>query len=233
MAHMKRVSSEHDQLNVEDGIQRYGDKAIEAVLKEFVKLIGMTTFDPLDASTLTLEQKRRALKLITKIKRKRCGKIKGSACADGSRQRRYIRKDEVTSPKIQLESFIISLLLDAFEGRSTATADIVSAYLLTTMKDFVVVKIVGESVNIICEVNAEYKNFVTQENGKPVLYMKLRKALYGYRQSTILWYEAFTGTLKKKLGFTLNPYDPCVANMTIRGKQCTVVWYVEDTKISH
>ena len=31
----------------------------------------------------------------------------------------------------------------------------------------------------------------------------------------------------------LNPYDTCVANMTIDGHQCTIAWYVDDTKISH
>jgi hypothetical protein len=35
------------------------------------------------------------------------------------------------------------------------------------------------------------------------------------------------------MGFELNPYDTCVANKTIDGKQCTLVWYVDDTKISH
>ena len=35
------------------------------------------------------------------------------------------------------------------------------------------------------------------------------------------------------MGFKLNPYDACVANKTINGKQCTIVWYVDDNKISH
>ena len=35
------------------------------------------------------------------------------------------------------------------------------------------------------------------------------------------------------LGFTLHPYDPWIANKTINGSQCTIVWYVDDTKISH
>ena len=35
------------------------------------------------------------------------------------------------------------------------------------------------------------------------------------------------------MGFELNPYDPCVANCMIKGKQCTIGWYVDDTKISH
>ena len=35
------------------------------------------------------------------------------------------------------------------------------------------------------------------------------------------------------IGFKLNPYDPCVANKKVNGSQCTVCWYVDDTKISH
>ena len=31
----------------------------------------------------------------------------------------------------------------------------------------------------------------------------------------------------------MNPYDPCVANAQIKGSQCTIVWYVDDNKISH
>jgi len=36
-----------------------------------------------------------------------------------------------------------------------------------------------------------------------------------------------------KCGFEVNPYDWCVANKTINGKQCTVLWHVDDIKISH
>ena len=35
------------------------------------------------------------------------------------------------------------------------------------------------------------------------------------------------------MGFVLNPYDSCVANCMIDGAQCTICWYVDDTKISH
>jgi hypothetical protein len=35
------------------------------------------------------------------------------------------------------------------------------------------------------------------------------------------------------LGFKLNPYNPCIANMMVDGKQYTICWYVDDNKISH
>ena len=31
----------------------------------------------------------------------------------------------------------------------------------------------------------------------------------------------------------MNPYDDCVANKDINGSQCTIVWHVDDLKISH
>ena len=51
-------------------------------------------------------------------------------------------------------------------------------------------------------------------------------------KSALLWYELFSGTLKE-MGFALNPYDPCVANMMIEGAQCTIAWFVDYNKISH
>jgi hypothetical protein len=35
------------------------------------------------------------------------------------------------------------------------------------------------------------------------------------------------------MGYVLNPYEPCMANCDIQGKQCTIAWYVDDSKISH
>ena len=90
----------------------------------------------------------------------------------------------------------------------------------------------GDSVGIMCKVNKEYKKYVGLERGKKVLYMELKQALYGYMQSALLWYETFTTQLIQMV-FKLNPYNPCVANKQIEGKQCTILWYVDDVKISH
>jgi hypothetical protein len=34
-------------------------------------------------------------------------------------------------------------------------------------------------------------------------------------------------------GFEINPYDWCVADKIINGKQCTILWHVDDLKFSH
>ena len=62
--------------------------------------------------------------------------------------------------------------------------------------------------------------------------MEILQAIYGCIESALRWYELYSRTLEKE-GFKINPYDRCVANKTINGKQCTIVWYVDDNKVSH
>jgi hypothetical protein len=89
-----------------------------------------------------------------------------------------------------------------------------------------------EFVDIMCDVNSEYKKYVVEENGKRVLYVRVLRAIYGCIELALLWYELFSKTLKG-LGFEINPYDKCTANEMINGHQCTICWYVDDNKLSH
>ena len=224
--------SKHAQVNVEEGIRRYGERAVQAIFNKYAQLDNKDTFSPEDESRLIMEQKRETLKLITILKERRCVKVKDRACADSKKQRRYISKEEASSPMIQMESLFLSLLINAKEGRDIATADVVGVYLLTEMEDNTLVKLTGESVDIMCKVNDKYKHYVLLESDKPVLYLKLKETLYGCIMSALLWYQIFVKVLLD-LGFVLNRYDACVANMKINGSQYTVCWYVDDNKISH
>ena len=71
---------------------------------------------PINPDILSLAQKKQALNAINLIKKKWDGTLKGRTCADGSRQRQYLRPDEsVSSPTMSLEAFIVSLVMDAYE----------------------------------------------------------------------------------------------------------------------
>ena len=121
----------------------------------------------------------------------------------------------------------------AMEERDVAIADVVGAYLHAVMDDFVAMKIVGREAELVCELYPEWKEHLRYDKrGRATLYVRLKKALYGCVKSALLWYELYSSTLVD-LGFIINPYDQCVANATINGKQCTVVWYVDDNMISH
>ena len=194
------------------GIKTHEEKALEALLSEFGQIHIHDTFLPQMAETLTANQRKEALQLITMIKEKRFGKVKARACVDGRKQRRYIKKDGVSSPTVQQESLIISMMIDAKERR-----DVVRAYLLADMNDYVLIRLTGEPVATMCGISKEYNKYVTHKGGRKVLYLKLKKVLYGCIQSAILWYDTFKGCLEE-IRFKLNKYDPCVANKLIDGK---------------
>ena len=84
----------------------------------------------------------------------------------------------------------------------------------------------------MCEVNPEHKKNVRVENGVNVLYLRLLKALYGCMESALIYYDLYSKTLKPQ-GFLINPYARCIANVTSQDKQCTIVWYVDNNKVSH
>jgi len=48
----------------------------------------------------------------------------------------------------------------------------------------------------------------------------------------MLWYNKFKKDLES-IGFEFNPYDPCVANRIVNGKQQTVRFHVDDLMSSH
>ena len=77
-----------------------------------------------------------------------------------------------------------------------------------------------------------YRKYILMEKGKMVLYIQLLKALHGCLISELLFYKKFLADLES-IGFKMNPYDTCVVNKTINGKQFTITWHVDDLKLSH
>ena len=52
-------------------------------------------------------------------------------------------------------------------------------YLLTDIKDRVLIRLTGKTMEVTCEINTTYKSFLALENGKRIFNLKLKKALYG------------------------------------------------------
>ena len=90
-----------------------------------------------------------------------------------------------------MESLILSLLIDAYEGRNVTIADVVRVYLLANMEDYILVKLSGDAVNIMYDANKRYTKYIATEKGKKVIYTRLTNALYGCMKSAMLWYENF------------------------------------------
>ena len=64
-----------------------------------------------------------------------------------------MNKDEVTSPTIHLESLLLSMVIDGHERRDVATCDVSRAFLILDINSFIIIKLDGNVVDIICETN--------------------------------------------------------------------------------
>ena len=87
-------------------------------------------------------------------------------------------------------------------------------------------------VYIIYDINPEYKQHVRTKEGISKLYLRVLKFIYGVIIYALLWYELYVSVLTD-MGFQINPYDICVVNKDINGKQCNISWHVEDNNVSH
>ena len=223
------------QYSAKQGLKKFGQRAIDAIKAEFYQLVHtMEVFIPLQYKDLTRDQRRKALKAITLIDYKRSGKVKGRTVANGSVQRYYILPEDACSPTVTTEAVFLTSVLNAKENRVVAVCDVSGAFLQAFMDEFVVVVFEDQMVELLIETEPNYEQFVyTTSKGKKLLFVQLRKAMYGCMRAARLWWEDLSTYLTKELGLTINPYDNCVANKEIDGQQCTIIWHVDDLKISH
>jgi hypothetical protein len=232
-AHVILQSIVMTQYNLKQGIKKFGDVGKAAVLVELQQPYDHDVMCPVMKYDLTPAKRKGALRYLMFLKDKRCGKIKACRCADGRSQREYMSKEETSLPTVATESLILSCVVDAIEGRDVATCDIPGAFMQSDMKGKVIMKLEGVMAEVIIKIDTKlYSKYVKKENGKDVIDVILTKALYGMLQAALLFWQNLS-TEMKKWGFEINPYDFCVANKTIDGQQCTVVWHVNDLKISH
>jgi hypothetical protein len=70
-----------------------------------------------------------------------------------------------------------------------------------------------------------YDDYVIIERKHRILYVRMLKALYGMLMSSVLYYKKFRKDIES-VGFEVSPYDICVANRKVNGKQQTVMWHV-------
>jgi len=223
-----------EQMNVKKGLKVFGESGAEAVVKELKQLDRLNTIEPRHSSDMTRQQRQQALRYLMYLKQKRCGRIKARGCADGRKQRLYKTKDETSSPTVSTEALFLTSAINAHERRKVVTIDIPGAFMQCDIDELIFVKLEGAMALLLVKMDPiKYEPFLTYEHDKPVLYVKLLKALYGTLQAALLFWENLSGLLVDELGFTANPYDPCVVNKIINGKQCTALWHVDDIKMSH
>ena len=221
------------QYTLKKGLQVFGPKGTEAVFSEMKQLHDRKVCEPINEKDLSREQKSKALGYLMFLKQKRCGRIKGRGCADGQKQRVWTTKEEATSPTMSTEAVLLTSVIDAKERREVMTVDMPGVFMQGEQDETVHMKLEGTSAKLLTKCDpTKYQPYLTTEHGKPVLYVELVKALYGTIRAALIFWRKFTKQITN-WGFTVNPYDWCVANKMVQGSQLTITWHVDDLKISH
>jgi hypothetical protein len=231
--HTTLESTMMTQYSMTKGIKVFGPPGVKAVLAEQKQLHDRTVIASKDATKLSREDKQASLQYLMFLNKKRTGVIKARGCADGRKQRTYTAKEDASSPTVAIESVMLSCLIDAKEHQDVATVDIPGAFMQADMEDLVHMKLEEKMAKLLVKLGPRlYRKYVQMHNGKQVLYIELKKALYGTLKVALLFWKKLSAQLKE-WGFEINPYDWCVANKMMNGKQCTILWHVDDLKISH
>ena len=220
------------------GLKVFGEKGKKAALKELKQLHDRVCFTPIAVKDMDPIERKRAQEALLLLTEKRDGTIKGRAVYNGKKTRDWLSKEDTASPTVTLESSFVTGVIDAHENRNVMCADIPNAFIQTPMPwkergERVMMKITGRLVDMMVEMDPDvYGPYVVFENGRKVIYVLVRRAIYGQLDASLQWYHKFRADLEKE-GFVFNPYDPCVANKMVKGKQHTVLFHVDDLKSSH
>jgi hypothetical protein len=109
---------------------------------------------------------------------------------------------------VSTEALFLTSAINAKEGCKVMKIDIPGAFMHADIDELIHVWLEGPMTELLTRVDPQkYYTYVIEERGKTVLYVELKKALYGTLQAAMLFWMNLMRFLTLKLGFTINPYD--------------------------
>ena len=208
------------------GIEKYGDIAISGINAELQQMIDKKVW----SYVLSYHGSYLRSSMFLKEKLDVDGavyKVKARLVADGSTQ--ILQPYEFTfTPTIKASSIMCLLKIAASENRKVRCIDISGAYLHASMEGEVFMMMDKYIVEHLSQLDHSCMDYI-RENGSVLV--KLEKALYGCKNSGLLWYGRLTDYLKK-LNFVQNSADDCVFNLDRNGSQITIGIHVDDLLIT-
>ena len=93
------------QMSAAKCLKLFGERAVSAIFNKFIQIDkgvmkDNPVFLPVEAKSLTAQEKKEALPAVNLIKEKRTGKLKGRTCANGRKQHLYLKEDESVAPPL-------------------------------------------------------------------------------------------------------------------------------------
>jgi histone deacetylase 1/2 len=207
--------------------------AREAIDKELSQMLTKGVFTPVHESQMEGLKKPIRSHFFLKEKYNADGSfllLRGRLVANGNNQPRPDVPDEdISSPTAAMPFLFAVAAIAAKEGRQVVTADVPVAYLnADNSRHNISMVLDPDTATAIIRLDPSYAPYRRSDR---TIVVRLNRAIYGCIESARLWYDLLRDTLEK-IGFQVNPLDPCILNRSVDGVQCTVVVYVDDLKFT-
>ena len=196
----------------------------ESMDKEIASLLKHCTWDVVSRKTIPNGRKPCKSKFVYKLKYDRQGNIdkwKSRFVCCGYSQQQGVDFYESYSSTLRASSLRLLLALAAYHKLSLDQVDVTSAYTQATIDD----------VDIWVEPPRGYEEYDSDGRSKV---LKLKRALYGSRQSGRCWQmELRKFLMSPQMGFTCSVLDPCMFVLREGSDTLIIGCYVDDCICAH
>ena len=153
--------------SLKQGIKKFGERGVAAAHKEMRQLHDRVVFEPISIEEMTSIERKLAMESLIFLNKNRDETVKARMCANGSSQRAYIAREDVSSPTATSEAIITTGVIDAKQRCDVMTLDIPNAFVQTKIPlngDKIIMKIRGQLVDILLELCVGvYDDYVRDE----------------------------------------------------------------------
>ena len=92
--------------SLQKGLKKFKEKGYEAALGKMKQLHDRDCWTPIKMQSMSQSEKNKALESLIFLVEKKDGRVKARHCANGSKQRQWMRPDEAASPTVMTESVL-------------------------------------------------------------------------------------------------------------------------------
>src|SRR4029078_8048442 len=118
---MVQGASYGQQYILQKGLKKFKERGSKAAIKELDQLHKQNCFTPVDVSSLTAPEKRKAQEALMFLTEKRDQSCKGAMVYNGKPSREWLSREDAASPTVALESIMLTAMVDAKEGSHVMT----------------------------------------------------------------------------------------------------------------
>jgi hypothetical protein len=217
-------------LSIKKALQLYDDHAVEATNSELEQLIQQQVWEPVYQHDIKQDKRSEIIPshMFLKMKTNPVDgsdlRLKGRLVAGGNLQTQEHDVNN-SSPTVDMTTLFTCLGLASYARRSLASIDVKGAYLNASLDNkHQYMRLSKEVTKILVDKYRDYEPYICSDG---CIVVRLLKALYGLRESALLWFRHLRQSLIS-IHYKQSIHDQCLFYKTIANQTTYVLVHVDD-----